>query len=132
MLKLVPPRPQAGRGKVRTRQDAPDHARMVCRQVDEDRALGQATQRAVAVGRRTIIEAHCCLQRVLSQPGAHGASPLSVEDRAQLVENFAGQLDAIHERLLLLSTSVELEIDRLDMLCAEVEHLIGHAAEVTS
>jgi hypothetical protein len=121
MLKLLSPRPRDARAK---RPNAPDRAQMVCRQLDDDRTIGQATQRVVAVGRRTIIEAHCCLQRVLSQ---HGASPLSVEDRAHLVQNFAGQLEAIHERLLLLSSSVELEIDRLDMLCAEVEHLTGYA-----
>ena len=122
MLKLVSPRPRDARA---TRPNAPDRAQMVCVQADDDRTIGQATQRGVAVGRRTIIEAHRCLQRVVSQHVTHGASPLSVEDRAHLVKSVAGQLEVIHERLLVLSSSVELEIDRLDMLCAEVEQLIS-------
>jgi hypothetical protein len=125
MLKLVSPPPRHARAH---RASAPDPAQVLCRHADDDRTIGQATQRGVAIGRRTIIDAHRCIQRVLSQHVTHGPARFSVDARAHLAKTFAGRLDAIHERLLVLSCGVELEMDRLDVLSAEVEHFIGHPA----
>ena len=125
MLKLVY---RQARGKPpRQRGKAPDPAARLCEQIEHERTMGQATQRAVAVGRRTIVDAHCCLQRVLAQHAGRGAFAVPEKDRAQAVAGLASQLEAIHERLLLFSSSVELEIDRLEMLCTEVEQLVGGA-----
>jgi hypothetical protein len=90
-------------------------------QSEDDRALGLSTQRAVAAGRRTIVDAHCCLRRLVSRlpPGKPAAG-----DGAHAAE-IAGQLTAVHHRLLRLSSDVEREIDRLDILCAELERFVG-------
>lgn len=122
MLKLVSPR----RARAHRREIPPDMAPMLCGQADDDLVSAQATQRTVGVGRRTIVEAYGSLQRALSQHDVpeRSVTHLSDTERQQVVAGFAAQLKTIHERLLLLSTSVELEIDRLDVLRAEIEQLM--------
>jgi hypothetical protein len=40
---------------------------------------------------------------------------------APVLADIVARLEDIHQRLLLFSTSIELEIDRLDMVQAEIE-----------
>lgn len=121
MLKLVSPR----RTRAHRREIPPDMAPMLRGQADDDLVSAQATQRTVGVGRRTIVEAYGSLQRALSQHDMpERIKSLSDTERQQVVTGFAGQLKTIHERLLLLSSSVELEIDRLDVLRTEIEQIM--------
>jgi hypothetical protein len=128
MLKLVSPRPYAARRKPRRRKNVSDGAPVLYQQIEDDRAAGQTTQRIVAGGRRTIVEVHCCLQRAVSRTARSETPPVPAEEGVRRMSELTCQLDTIHQRLLLFSSSVELEIDRLDMICAEVEQLIARAA----
>ena len=122
MLKLVsslhtPP-------QLRKRRKTRDpRRRMLESRIEEDRAIGESTQRAVARGRQSIIETHCSVRRAALQSGCP-TDPLADSDRVRLTELLRG-LEGIHHRRLLFSTRVELEIDRLDMVRAEIQQLVG-------
>lgn len=125
MLRLVSPRPHAQQPKGRKRAEPGDSRRLLYQKIDGDRAIADATQRAVATGRQAIVDARCCVQRAGVRT-RRDASPPPVEYGRRLAE-LASRLDVVHQRLLLFSSSVELEMDRLDMLCCEVEQLTVEA-----
>jgi hypothetical protein len=130
MLKLVGPAPgahrrPAKRGKTAARVGA------LTRNVDRAEAVGNAVQRIVATGRREIIDVHGRRQRASTEarcrdnrtPRPPDAGRDCVPD-GELVQ----QLAEIHHRLLFLSTSVELEMDRLEMVRQQIDRLIGAPA----
>jgi hypothetical protein len=119
MLKLVSPRPHAQRRAAPTRVKKGDGVRMLHRWITGDRLAGDSAQRTVARARRTVIDVHCGVRRAESR----AARLLTNPEHARLLADIAGRLEDIHQRLLLFSTSIELEMDRLDMVQAEVEHL---------
>jgi hypothetical protein len=108
----------------RRNPNRPAVARPWQRGMDKDRGLADSTQRAVARGRQTIVDAHSRVLRFrhgsLEQGGAASRTAKRVHRRlAQLVQRVEG----IHQRLLRLSTDVEHEIDRLDIARAEIDRL---------
>jgi hypothetical protein len=122
MLKLVSPRPHAQRRKARPLVKKGDGVRMLHTRIGEDRLAGQSTQRTVARARHTVIEVQCGVTRAVSRTARLEANPL----QARVLADIAARLEDVHQRLLLFSTSIELEMDRLDMLQAEIEHLTAH------
>ena len=125
MLKLVAarrePAHRASRAKVGS------DVRKLSAHIDADQALGQATQRAVARGRRTIVDVHGSLKsgpgRLRPQPDGRGRP----RDRARVLAAMARQIADIHQRLLMFSASVELEMDRLDLVRADLAQLSADA-----
>jgi hypothetical protein len=69
-----------------------------------------------------VIETQCRVRRAVSRAARPERNPLP----APVLADFVVRLEDIHQRLLLFSTSIELEIDRLDMVQAEIEHLTAH------
>jgi hypothetical protein len=115
MLKLVSPRPSAQPRESRQTVKAREEVRMLHQRIQEERDAAGSTQRAIARGRRTVVELGCGLQRA-SRSEPPSAAP---GDLAEL----AARVEEIHQRLLEFSTSVELETDRLDLVQAEVEQI---------
>ena len=125
MLKLVSRPPRAPLREPHKRGNTREGVRALYQQIEEDRAVGQSTQRAVARGRRTIVEVQCGLQRAASLSAPRQTSAAPVIEPARVLAEVTGRLENIHQRLLSLSTSVELEMDRLDMVRTEIEQITG-------
>ena len=123
MLKLVSPRPRAQRRTAPTGVKKGDGARMLHKWIKGDRLAGESAQRTVARARRTVINVHCGVRRAESRADR----PLTNPEHARRLTDIAVRLEDIHQRLLLFSTSIELEMDRLDMVQAEIEHLCAHS-----
>jgi hypothetical protein len=122
MLKLVttprePSRRPPKRGKVNQRLHGLD------RKVAQGEEAGNAIQRAVAAGRRGIIDAHGRLQRTASESRCRNPPipATAAGSEAEIVRRLTG----IHQRLLFFSASVELEMDRLAMVREDIERLGG-------
>jgi hypothetical protein len=98
MLKLVSSGSSVGRREPR-RQYAGGR-RALLQHIEAQRASGEATQRAVARARHTIVEEH---------------------RRADVT--LAARLEEIHARLLALSAAVEMEMDRLEIVSADIQRL---------
>jgi hypothetical protein len=122
MLKLVSPRPPASPRETRKRGSVQDEIRNLHRQIDENHAIGQSTQRAVARGRRAVVEAERGEQRA-SRSAVPDGTPAPATEHVRLLAELARRIKETHERLLVLSTGVEAEMDRLDLIRAEVEQL---------
>ena len=123
MPKLVSPPFDARRRAQRRLVTIRDRTRGLYEHVDRDRSLGDSTQRAIARGRRAIVEAQCRMLRFTERrpktSGDHSLEP----DQIRALNKLAGRLKTIHLRLLKFSTSVEREMDRLDVTRAEIERL---------
>jgi hypothetical protein len=92
--------------------------------IEEDRAIADRTQRAVARGRCAVVEMQArVLQFRHSQVEA--AEVVAVKETHQRLAELLQQLDVIHQRLLRLSVNIELEIDRLDVTRLEIDQLTG-------
>ena len=98
MLKLVSSGSSVGRREPR-RQYAGGR-RALLQHIEAQRASGETTQRAVARARHTIVEEH---------------------RRADVT--LAARLEEIHARLLALSAAVEMEMDRLEIVSADIQRL---------
>jgi hypothetical protein len=122
MLKLVSPRPHAPRRKARARVKKEASVRSLYTRIEQDRQAGQSTQRAVARARHKVIDTQCGVRRAVSRAARLEGDPLP----APVLADIVARLEDIHQRLLLFSTSIELEIDRLDMVQAEIELLTAH------
>jgi hypothetical protein len=92
--------------------------------IDTERDLVNCTQRAVARGRRSVVDAKCrvLLFRQRSPEPSPDAGVKVTEPPGRLAE-LTVNVDEIHERLLLLSGRVELEIDGLEIIRAEIDRL---------
>ena len=117
MLKLVSP--SARRRSTRPRAKRGDTVRQFQTQIEHGRGVGQSAQRAVARARRTVIDLQCGVRRGVSRGVGSDTIPLHALRLAEI----ATRLEDIHQRLLLFSTSIELEMDRLDVVQAELEAL---------
>jgi hypothetical protein len=100
-----------------------DEVRLLHRRIEENRALGQSTQRAVARGRHTVVEVHCRMQRGAFRSGLSAKGRSTVADRGSHLSELARTVEEIHKHLLSLSTSVELEMDHLDLVRAEIDQI---------
>lgn len=123
MLKLVDLRQPASSDKRAPRANDRNEARALYLHIDGDRSLGQATQRAVARARRVIVDAHCHAPRGepkrAASPEPAGTAP------AAALPDLTGRLADIHQRLLHFSSQVELEMDRLDIVKAEIDAVVA-------
>jgi len=119
MLKLVSP----GTGVDRQEPERCDAANVgvLLQQVDDERASGDATQRAVARGRRTLVEGHCLVRSI--EADSAEASANARRSRPSECAALVRRLEEIHVRLLSLSGAVEMEMDRLDIASAEIQRL---------
>ena len=92
--------------------------------IDTERDLVDCTQRAVARGRRSVVDAKC---RVLlfrqRSPEPTPDAGAGVTEAPRRLAELTVNVDEIHQRLLLLSGRVELEIDGLDIIRAEIDRL---------
>jgi hypothetical protein len=125
MLKLVDLRLPASSDKRATRANQRNEARALYLQVDGDRSLGQATQRAVARARRVIVDAHCHVQRAEPKRAASPEPAVPPPDSTTAAPpDLTTRLADIHQRLLHFSGQVELEMDRLDILKSEIDAVV--------
>lgn len=125
MLTLLPSRRQTARRRQKC-TTLPDRLRVLYQQILDDGTIAQSAQRAAAGGRHTIVESQYRLHRQHRRPDRTApALPSSRAGRRRLAAGLAARLDVIHRRLLLLSSSIELENDRLDVLCAELQQLLA-------
>lgn len=118
MLKLVKRDPQRRRGKA---DRAPSS---LTGEVDRAEEIGNSLQRVIATGRRGIIEANGRLQRAPSEssdPADPPVRPREATSESELARN----VTEIHQRLLFFAASVELEMDRLEMVRKEIDRLPG-------
>jgi hypothetical protein len=125
MLKLVAPRPSARPRESRETVKAREEVRMLHQRIQEERDAAASNQRAVARGRRTVVEVGCGLQRASRRPRSepHSAAPADLA-------GLAARVREIHRRLLEASTSVELETDRLNLVQAELDQITGRSPAV--
>ena len=121
-MKLVFRRPPPSRRRVRQEDNPAPAVRALYERIDEDRARVDAVQRTVAGARRRIVETRSRLQAAVVPTPHRNALPLPEprRDRSRLPE-LTAQLDVVHQRLLALSSRVELEMDRLDILRRAIE-----------
>lgn len=130
MVKTPSWRPSARRRDARADDGLPPDAapaagvRFLHQEIDDDRALVDRTQRAVARGRRTVVDIHDCVVqfrhvRSLHAAGGARAATAARERLAELLQ----RVDAAHQRLLMLSANVEMEIDRLEVTRSEIDRL---------
>jgi hypothetical protein len=90
----------------------------------EDRALIDATQRAVARGRHAIVRARGrVLQFRDDSRTTVDLAPRALATLHRRLAQLGAVVDRIHGRLLSLSASVEKENDRLDIVLGEIERL---------
>jgi hypothetical protein len=126
MLKLVDLRLPASSDKRAIRASVRNEARALYLRVDGDRSLGQATQRAVARARRVIVDTHCHEQRAEPKRAAAPEPAIAApEAAAAALPDLNTRLADIHQRLLHFSSQVELEMDRLDIVRAEIDALVA-------
>ena len=105
------------------RSDGPTDVQYLHQEIEAQRAFVDCTQRTVARGRGTVVNAQCrVLQfRDRSSPDSPG-NQAGTEVRRRL-EALVERLDDSHRRLLLFSADIEMEIDRLDVTRAEIDRL---------
>ena len=129
MLKLISGTAPAAARKRSRRCEVQRELGALAVAVEKTQALGEATQRAVARGRGTIVDAQRGVQKARREsvaPVRDGATDPAADG---CVEDLTRQLTDIHQRLLLFSSSVELEMDRLEMLRAEIEDSLARRRE---
>jgi len=129
MLKLITGAASAPARKRSRRCDTRRELGTLATAVEQTQALGEATQRAVARGRSAIVDVQGGVHKARRDSDVPGSEPVSVPAADPLVEDFTRQLTDIHQRLLLFSSSVELEMDRLEMLRAEIEDVLARRRE---
>jgi hypothetical protein len=127
MLKLVEKRTSPPAAKLAARPKVSSETRALYIQLNDERSLGYAAQRAVARARRRIVEVHCHAKGL--EPGA---DPRAARTRiaARSHQSLAGlsrRLAEIHRRLLELSSGIELEMDRLDVVTAGIDEVVSRA-----
>jgi hypothetical protein len=120
MLKLVSRESHASRRKPLRRQAA-DLRRTLLQDVGKQRESGDSTQRAVARARRAIVDAHCRIHAI--QRDVFKATPHGRRLRRPPFAELAARLETTHARLLFLSEAVEMEMDRLDIVSADIQLL---------
>ena len=98
---------------------------MLYQRIDEQRAFVDCTQRAVARGRRAIVESH--RRARLGGDVSPGSSPAPLSTRPTGLAALARRLEGIHQRLLLFSSLVECEMDRLDITSEEIDRMCPEA-----
>ena len=123
MLKLVSLPRSAGRQtaqpkKIRNRLGA------VNQRVEQYAETGNSVQRVIARGRRHVIDLHGRVRREASTTHCSEPRRRPAVDSVRRTE-LARRLTEIHRRLLFFSVSVELEMDRLEMVRAELAQLGG-------
>jgi hypothetical protein len=123
MLKLVAPS-CAQRRQPSKRGGARNRLPTLQRKVKTDVEIGNAVQRVIARGRRGIIDAHGRLQDASTPSASRARAGIAAADTVRAPE-LVLRLTGIHQRLLFFSASVELEMDRLEVVRAEIERVIG-------
>ena len=98
--------------------------RLLSQAIEENRALGDRSQRDVARGRGAVVDIQA---RVLAfrERGGEEVDTVAARERHQRLADLVEHVDAIHQRLLMLSASIELEVDRLDVTRIEIGQLTG-------
>ena len=98
--------------------------RLLPQAIEENRALADRSQRDVARGRGAVVDIQA---RVLEfrERGVTDLDTGTAHERHQHLAELVEHVDAIHQRLLMLSASIELEVDRLDVTRIEIDHLTG-------
>jgi hypothetical protein len=95
--------------------------------IADQRDLVDCTQRAVARGRRTIVDTQGRLLEFRGAPREEKSGEgRRTEVRHRLAE-LVTEIETSHQRLLLLSAHIEMESDRLDMLRSELDRLTAAA-----
>ena len=98
--------------------------RLLSQAIEENRALADRSQRDVARGRGAVVD----IQARVLEFRERGVKDLDIgtgEERHQRLAALVEHVDAIHQRLLMLSASIELEVDRLDVTRIEIDQLTG-------
>lgn len=96
--------------------------RLLSQAIEENRALADRSQRDVARGRGAVVD----IQARVLEFRERGVKDLDIgtgEERHQRLAALVEHVDAIHQRLLMLSASIELEVDRLDVTRIEIDQL---------
>jgi hypothetical protein len=109
--------------------DGPTDVQYLHQEIEAQRAFVDCTQRTVARGRGTVVNAQCrVLQfRDRSSPDRPGGQTGTKVHRR--LEALVERLDVSHRRLLLFSADIEMEIDRLDVTRAEIDLLTNDPAD---
>ena len=84
--------------------------------------MADRSQRDVARGRGAVVD----IQARVLEFRERGVKDLDIgtgEERHQRLAALVEHVDAIHQRLLMLSASIELEVDRLDVTRIEIDQL---------
>jgi hypothetical protein len=123
MLKLISSRSGVYAKRQRRTASAREETRMLYQRIDEARAVVECTQRDVARGRRSIVESHARVVGCQARPLESTAAPATVTGRVATLASFASRIDEIHRRLLMFSSSIEMEMDCLDVVRAEIDQL---------
>jgi hypothetical protein len=122
MLKLVKREAQRRRGKA---GPAPSS---LTREIGRAEEIGNSLQRVIATGRRGIIEVNGRLHRGASESSGPAAGAPAPAGEAAGESDLARNVTEIHQRLLFFAASVELEMDRLEMVRKEIDRLPGTPA----
>jgi len=125
MLKLVEKRTSPPAPRPAARRKASSETRALYIQLNDERSLGYAAQRAVARTRRRIVEVHCHAKGL--EPGAdpRAARSRTAAASRQSLAGLSRRLAEIHRRLLELSSGIELEMDRLDVVTAGIDEVVS-------
>lgn len=117
MLKLVAPESSVRKPARRTPRKRPHP---LAQPISEDIEIAASIHRAIACGRRSIVGVHDCLSRGGAAEPPRGSRAATPADSARAAD-LARRVAEIHERLLFFAASVELEMDRLEIICDEID-----------
>lgn len=93
------------------------------KEIEDQRAFVDSTQRTVARGRGTVVDAQCRVLQFRDHSPADGLRSRPGSAFHRRLDQLAERLDHSHRRLLRFSADIEMEIDRLDVTRAEIDRL---------
>jgi hypothetical protein len=98
--------------------------RLLPQAIEENRALADCAQRGVARGRSAVVDIQA---RVLTFRGRGivDFDGFNDRERSKRLAELLANVDLIHQRLLMLLATIELEVDRLEVTRLELDQLRG-------
>jgi hypothetical protein len=96
-------------------------------EIEDQRAFVDCTQRSVARGRGTVVDAQCRVLQFRDRSTPDGPGNRTGTEIHRRLQALVERLDDSHRRLLLFSADIEMEIDRLDVTRAEIDRLTNAA-----
>ena len=98
--------------------------RLLPQAIEENSALADCAQRGAARGRSAVVDIQARVLTFRSR-GVVDVDGVVDRERHERLAELLAHVDLIHQRLLRLSATIELEVDRLEVTRLELDELTG-------